>query len=402
VYVGGQFTDAGENAKADHIAKWNGSNWSALGSGLNGNVFAIAVSGSDVYAGGDFIDAGGIASADYIAKWNGSNWSALGSGLNGAVSAIVISGSEVYVGGGFGNAGRVGNTFCIAKWNGSNWSALGDGLNGAVSAIAISGSIVYVGGLFTDAGGNTNADYIAKWNGSTWSALGSGLNYEAAAIAISGSDVYAGGLFTDAGGIDNADYVAFYHTPLSTQTFRSRAANDGWILESSENSGVGSTINTAGTVFNLGDDAQDRQYRSILHFNTLDLPDDAVITKVMLKIKLKATVGTSPFTTHGNILVDIKKGAFSGSADLQPGDFQTASSRNAAGTIKNTPASGWYSVTFSSSIFTYINKAGVTQFRLRFQIDDDDDNVADYLKFYSGNAGTAPNRPQLIIEYYVP
>ncbi len=43
--------------------------WSALGSGLNSTVFAIAISGSDVYAGGNFVDAGGDANADYIAKF---------------------------------------------------------------------------------------------------------------------------------------------------------------------------------------------------------------------------------------------------------------------------------------------------------------------------------------------
>jgi len=83
------------------------------------------------------------------------------------------------------------------------------------------------------------------------------------------------------------------------------------------------------------------------------------------------------------------------------GDFQAAASMSAAGTIRNTPSAGWYSTTFNRSVFKYIYKAGVTQFRLRFQTDDNNDNGADYLKFYSGNAGSA-FRPQLIIEYYVP
>ncbi|MEW5829984.1 MAG: hypothetical protein AB1846_13910 [Chloroflexota bacterium] len=44
---------------------------------------------------------------------------------------------------------------------------------------------------------------------------------------------------------------------------------------------------------------------------------------------------------------------------------------------------------------------GVTQFRLRFARDDNDDKGADCLKFFSGNAALWA-RPQLIIEYYVP
>src|SRR5919109_2215014 len=63
--------------------------WSALGSNLAGNdgalnssVSAIAVDGANVYVGGGFTDAGGVATADCLAKWDGANWSGLGS--NGA------------------------------------------------------------------------------------------------------------------------------------------------------------------------------------------------------------------------------------------------------------------------------------------------------------------------------
>src|SRR6185295_1516944 len=62
-----------------------------------------------------------------------------------------------------------------------------------------------------------------------------------------------------------------------TQTFNSVALNDGWILESTETSGVGGTMNSSATTFNLGDDLVDRQYRAILHFDTSSLPDTAVI-----------------------------------------------------------------------------------------------------------------------------
>src|SRR5439155_12710388 len=102
----------------NHIAKWDGSSWSPLGSGTTaplgdpyyagGSVFALAVSGSDLYAGGAFITAGGV-SANCVAKWNGSSWSALGSGLRGVsysyVYALAVSGSDLYAGGYFTTAG---------------------------------------------------------------------------------------------------------------------------------------------------------------------------------------------------------------------------------------------------------------------------------------------------------
>ncbi|MBI5932062.1 MAG: hypothetical protein HY867_00025 [Chloroflexi bacterium] len=45
--------------------------------------------------------------------------------------------------------------------------------------------------------------------------------------------------------------------------------------------------------------------------------------------------------------------------------------------------------------------SGLTQIRLRFKLDDNNNAVANYLSLYSGNAGAA-SRPQLVIGYTVP
>ena len=66
----GDFTFAG-NVIANHIARWNGSQWSALGAGMNSRVFTLLVSGGGLYAGGDFTTAGGNP-ANYIAQWDGN------------------------------------------------------------------------------------------------------------------------------------------------------------------------------------------------------------------------------------------------------------------------------------------------------------------------------------------
>jgi hypothetical protein len=103
LYAGGYFTIAGGNA-ANHVAKWDGSTWSALGSGMNDTVWALAVSGSDLYAGGSFTMAGG-SPANHIAKWDGTNWTELASGMNNSVLALAVSGSDLYAGGRFASAG---------------------------------------------------------------------------------------------------------------------------------------------------------------------------------------------------------------------------------------------------------------------------------------------------------
>ncbi len=52
--------------------------------------------------------------------------------------------------------------------------------------------------------------------------------------------------------------------------------------------------------------------------------------------------------------------------------------------------------------FGYINRTGPTQFRLRFAQDSNHNDAADSWTFYSGDAATVSNRPQLVIQYYVP
>jgi trimeric autotransporter adhesin len=119
---------------------------------------------------------------------------ALGSGMNAEVRAVAVAGSNLYAGGFFTTAGgnRATN---IAKWDGSSWSALGSGLDGEyVYALAVLGSNLYVGGRFTTAGGRA-ANYIANWDGTNWTELGTGMNEVVSALVVSGSDLYAGGYF---------------------------------------------------------------------------------------------------------------------------------------------------------------------------------------------------------------
>lgn len=185
-----------------------------------------------------------------------------------------------------------------------------------------------------------------------------------------------------------------------SQTAQSVAVNDGWVLESGENTNKGGSLNNGAATFNLGDDAANRQYRAILHFD-LNLPADAVIVRAALRIKKQGLSGTNPFTTHGNILLDIRNGAFGNNPALQTSDFQAGASKNAAATLRNAPTDDWYAVSLPSANLGFLNLNGTTQLRLRFSKDDNNDQGADFLRFYSGNAGAA-NRPQLIVTYYIP
>jgi hypothetical protein len=215
VYVGGMFDSAGDcTTGCNNIAKWDTTTgtWSALGTGVDGEVLAIAVSGSDVYIGGEFYNAGPIPSSR-IAVWGGSTWSALDTEVNGGVRAIAVGGSDVYVGGYFAEAGgctgAAHGCYFIARWNNPVWSALDTGTDSYVLAIADGGTRVYAGGIFSSASGVTDTVGIASWDKPGWYALGTGMSgiagYSVNAIAVSGSDVYAGGMFDSAGGVPAAN-----------------------------------------------------------------------------------------------------------------------------------------------------------------------------------------------------
>lgn len=214
LYAGGTFTTAGGQI-VNRIARWDGTTWSALGSGTSvGSVEALTVfddgSGPALYAGGNFIRAGG-ETVNRIARWDGSEWSPMGSGMNNWVEALAVfddgSGSALYAAGFFSTAG--GQTVNrIARWDGTAWSPLESGMSDWVFALAVfddgSGPALYAGGDFTSSAVGQVLNRIARWDGTVWSSLESGTNGSVRALMVFdggfGPALYNGGGFSTAGG----------------------------------------------------------------------------------------------------------------------------------------------------------------------------------------------------------
>jgi len=132
--AGGSFSSAG-GQPANCIAAWDGASWSALGMGIGDPSSSVVSalltfddgSGPALYAAGEFHQAGGVP-VNNIARWNGSDWSAVGEGFNGAVHALAVfddgTGPTLYAAGRF--TGR------IAKWNGQSWTVVAGPLSATV------------------------------------------------------------------------------------------------------------------------------------------------------------------------------------------------------------------------------------------------------------------------------
>ena len=118
------------------------------------------------------------------------------------------------------------------------------------------------------------------------------------------------------------------------------------------------------------------------------------IVSVTLRLLRGSLTGTNPFTTHGTCWVDVQNGGFSGSTTLQNADFQATATAVHAASLSNAASDGtWSTGTLNAAGLAAVNKTGTTQLRVYFNLDDNDDTNSDYLGYYSGENGTAANRP---------
>jgi len=200
-------------------------------------------------------------------------------------------------------------------------------------------------------------------------------------------------------------YVWAGSSTPTVSKFKSTGSKDGWVLESGENTNAGGSMDSAAITVILGDNAAKKQYRTILSFNTgAILPDNAVITSVKLKLRgiSVSPAASDPISLLQGIFVDVRKGFFSSSSGLQLADFGAPGNKT-AGPFSPSLSGGSYNIRLPSKMFAYINKGGtgggMTQFRLRFKLDDNNNSIANLLSLASGNHPTTSYRPLLIITY---
>lgn len=170
LFAGGSFTSI-NGVSASNAAIWTGGEWTPLGPGLNGPVNDAVVFDPDgegaefdpeLYVTGDFTMAGATP-VSRIARWNGSQWQALGLGLDGTGRALHLWDADggggappiLVVGGSFTLAGGVPRQG-IAGYS-TFWTGLGDAAAGE-SALALTNLSSYGTGdnlyaLFAAAGG---------------------------------------------------------------------------------------------------------------------------------------------------------------------------------------------------------------------------------------------------------
>jgi len=191
-------------------------------------------------------------------------------------------------------------------------------------------------------------------------------------------------------------------TPAAQVTFTAAAAQDGWVLESGETTNTGGSIDanaSTTSALRVGDDNKEKQYKTVVSFDTSSIPDGATIVSATVRLLRGTISGTNPFTTHGTCWVDVQAGGFSGSTTLQTSDFQAAATVVQAASLSSAATNGtWSEGSLNAAGLAAIDKTGITQLRVYFSLDDNNDKGSDYIGYYSGEAASA-SRPQLVVTY---
>lgn len=201
LYASGSFYST--TSSLDNIARWDGTNWNALGPGMLGGVYSMTIYNGELHAGGGFSNIPGVPNTKRIARWDGTSWHALHYGItSGTIQAISVYNGSLYIGGNITSVDSM-SMRDIARWDGSAWypvCTLSTGLTQLFS-MAVFNNELYIGGYFDRVNGDTIYN-IAKFDGTTWNDVGGGVNSDVFALFPDtvNNRLYAAGNFNYAGG----------------------------------------------------------------------------------------------------------------------------------------------------------------------------------------------------------
>ena len=257
VVIGGELRGAG-SLEIMNVVAWDGLRFRALGDGLPGMVFDLAVDGSgqlhalwqgpfDPFTGeiarvlsrwdgtrweematlppaagvletdvsgellvaGAFDAIGGIAAAS-LARWDGTAFNAVHpDGVDGGIEAVLADERGICVGGLFGAVGAL-ETDGVACLVGGSWEARSLRPFFMVNSLARDddGSLI-AGGHFALEDGDVSGS-IARWTGSGWEYVGGGVAASfgfgyVETVLVAAGEIHAGGRFIRAGSVPAVD-----------------------------------------------------------------------------------------------------------------------------------------------------------------------------------------------------
>ena len=219
LYVAGTFNRAGD-VIATNLARWDGTNWHALGAGCPGDgVGTAVVHNGMLYASWKQRRPWTGEYDTFLSRWDGTNW--MSAGLPGFTGRL-HSGR-----GGLWASGSLGETppwKTVAFWDGSTWSYRDAGLDGLQNAYAFAEAQDATYLAATGAGQSVSFTAVLTWTGSGWASTGTvagspSLGAQVTSLASNGTELFVGGVFESVGG-KPATNLAVWHVPRALKAVR--------------------------------------------------------------------------------------------------------------------------------------------------------------------------------------
>lgn len=177
IYIGGGFCSVnGDQLYCPSLARWNGVSWNTLNDcyrfGCGTEVFSLETIDDKLYIGSrGYLHAGDCTGNQEniftdIFTYDGISFQAVGTEVDGAVFAITEHENVLYIGGDFSDAGGDQNANNLAKWNGSDWESTGLTFPYNADHIRCLLSVdedLYVGGEFRTLNSNNSMNGLIRY-----------------------------------------------------------------------------------------------------------------------------------------------------------------------------------------------------------------------------------------------
>ena len=207
VAIGSWYNDGnGESAGHTRVYDWTGSQWTQVGSDLDGEAagdhfgssVALSAKGTRVAIGATLNDGNGDDAGHVrVYDWTGSQWTQVGSDLDGEADgdwfgwslALSSNGTRVAIGTPYNNLNGYGAGHArVYDWTGSQWTQVGSDFDGEAAngwfghsvALSSDGTRLAIGAPEIELFSGTGHVRVYDWTGSQWMQVGSYLYGEAA------------------------------------------------------------------------------------------------------------------------------------------------------------------------------------------------------------------------------
>ena len=201
-------------------ARWNGSRWDSLASGINtddtinsvpfGTISACIPYQSQLLVGGNFHSIGGLKT-NGLALWDGTKWDTLPKQAFSPNSTSLINGlfkynNLIYIRGRFDS---IAGQKCsgMATWDGINFNPIilpVSYIGGIPEMLLYKNELYIVGAIYSPNDFTSGLYHILRYNGITWYDVGGGIKgggfTGAGTFAIYNNELYVGGHFSKSDG----------------------------------------------------------------------------------------------------------------------------------------------------------------------------------------------------------